>query len=195
MKPILAIAFFAIACLTGAHAQCKIAFDNTDDFDSTRIIATKPMNLGFLVVSGNVPENLEGEEYVEEAKAIFSYSDEKNVRSFFLTLGVVERKFYMIGNDYNILVKFVDGTIMKLFNVPADAEFDRDILMWKYMHTCVVPLELFHMMKNVKVEKIRINYNDYKSTIALEPKQQQALQDAVKCVGDRLANLPADIKP
>ncbi|MCB0521808.1 MAG: hypothetical protein H6577_08570 [Lewinellaceae bacterium] len=195
MKSILAVALAALLYLPAASPQCKIAFDNTDDFDSTRIIATQPMNLGFLVVSGNVPEDLEGEDYVEEAKAIFSYSDENNVRSFFLTLGVVERKFYMIGNDYNILLKFVDGTIMKLFNVPADAEFDRKILMWKYMHTCVVPLEIYHMMKNVKVEKIRIVYDNYKSTIALEPNQQQALQDAVKCIGDRLANLPADIKP
>ena len=56
MKPLLAIAIFVFASLPGAHAQCKIALDNTDEFDSTRIIATKPMNLGYLVVSGNVPE-------------------------------------------------------------------------------------------------------------------------------------------
>lgn len=177
------------------QAQCEIAIDEIDEFDSTRLVATPPMNLGFLVVSGNVPEDLEGKEYVEEAKAIFSYSTEKNIRSFFLTLGVVERKFQSIGADYNVYLKFADGNIVKLFNAPEDGEFDRDILMWKFLHTCVVPMEVYHMMKNEKVEKIRINYKNYKKTIVLEEGQQVALLEAVKCVEQQLVKGVDTIRP
>lgn len=186
---------FLVGLSANICAQCDIAVDETDEFDTTRLVAAAPMNLGYLIVSGNVPEDLEGEEYVEEAKAIFSYSDEKNIRSFFLTLGVVERKFHSIDSDYNVLLKFAEGPIMKLLNVPAEGEFDRDVLMWKYMHTCVVPMEIFHMMKNDKVEKIRINYKDYKKTIVLEEDQQAALQEAVNCVAKKLVEGVDTIKP
>ena len=188
---LISLSFFWIK----AQAQCEIAIDQTDEFDSTRLVATQPMNLGYLVVSGNVPEDLEGKEYVEEAKAIFSYSNEKNIRSFFLTLGVVERKFQTVENDFNVYLKFAEGPIMKLFNAPAEGEFDRSILMWKYLHTCVVPMEIFHMMKNDRVEKIRINYKNYKKTIVLEEQQQVALQEAVKCVELALVRGVDYIKP
>lgn len=176
-------------------SQCKIALDKTDEFDSTRVIATAPIVLGYLIASGNVTEDLAGQQAVEEAKAIFSFSNEKNIRSFFLTLGVVERKFYMIQPNYNVWLKFVDGTIVKLLNVPDEGEFDRKVLMWKFMHTCVIPLEIFHRMKNERVETIRIEYTDYKKTIELEEKQQIALQNAVKCVEERLLKQTQTIKP
>lgn len=186
---------FLFGLSANAQAQCDIAIDETDEFDSTRLVATHPMNLGFLVVSGNVPEDLEGKEYVEEAKAIFSFSNEKNIRSFFLTLGVVERKFQTVDEDFNVLLKFAEGPIVKLLNTPEEGEFDRDVLMWKYVHTCVVPMEIFHMMKNDRVEKIRINYKNYKKTIVLEEDQQLALQEAVKCVEKKLIEEVDYIKP
>ncbi len=178
-----------------AWPQCKIALDKTDDFDSTRVIATSPVVLGYLMASGNVASNIGGKASVEEAKAIFSFSNEKNIRSFFLTLGVVEYKFYMIQPGYDVWLKFTDGTIVKLLNVPDEGEFDKSLLMWKYMHTCVIPLEIFHRMKNERVEKIRINYNDYKRTIDLEEKQQIALQNAVKCVEERLLKQAQENRP
>jgi hypothetical protein len=195
MRQLLLIIFLSTAFCRFVNAQCNIAIDEYDEFDSTRLIATQPMNLGFLIVSGNVPEDLEGKEYVEESKAIFSYSDEKNIRSFFLSLMVAERKFHMIGNDFNVSLKFKGGQIITLLNVPENGEFDRDILMWKYLHTCVVPLEIFHLMKNDVVEKIRINYKNYKKTIELEEKQQQALQQAVLCVEERLIDELKGVKP
>lgn len=195
MRQLLLIIFLSTAFYQFVNAQCNIAIDEYDEFDSTRLIATQPMNLGFLIVSGNVPEDLEGKEYVEEAKAIFSYSDEKNIRSFFLSLMVAERKFHMIGNDFNVSLKFKGGQIITLLNAPENGEFDRDILMWKYLHTCVVPLEIFHLMKNDVVEKIRINYKNYKKTIELEEKQQQALQQAVLCVEERLIDELKGVKP
>ena len=182
------LSFFAILAFSAlATAQCKlIALDNVDEFDSTRLIATKPLNIGYLVASGNVAEDLSGQQTVEEGKAIFSFGNENNIRSFFLTLAVVERKFYMIEADYNVYLKMVDGQILKLLNVPADGEFDRKILMWKYVHTCVVPLEYFHALRNGLVEKIRIEYNGFKQTLVLEEKQAKLLQDSVRCVEERL---------
>ena len=195
MRQLLLITFLTTSFFTASIAQCSIAIDEHDEFDSTRLVATQPINLGFLIVSGNVPEDLEGKEYVEEAKAIFSYSDEKKIRSFFLSLAIAERKFHMIGNGFNVSLKFKEGQIVTLLNAPENGEFDRDILMWKYLHTCVVPLELFHMMKNDVVEKIRINYKNYKKTIELEESQQLALQEAVKCVEERLISELKELRP
>ncbi len=181
----------------GAVAQCKIALDTIDEFDSTRLIASAPISIGFLVPTGALAEDLEGEIYAEEAKVIFSYANEKNIRSFFLTLGVLEHKFHMIQNDYTVYLKFAGGPIIKVYNEPDDPEFDRDLIMWRYIHTCVIPLDIFHLMRMMPVEKIRIVYDDYKSTIVLSEQQQQALQQAVLCVAERLAEpLPeAVIKP
>ena len=171
---------------TEASGQCAIALDTLDDFDTTRIVAAEPVNLGFLVPTGNVEEELGGRQEVEEAKAIVSFADEQRIQSFFLTLGVVERRFYLTEPEYTVLLLFEDGNIMKLFNVPDQPEFDRDLLMWKYVHTCVVPQEIFRMLKHTAVEKIRILYKDYKQTIVLEPPQRTALQEAVLCVEERV---------
>jgi hypothetical protein len=190
MKHILPI-FLLLALGFTASAQCKIALDKIDEFDSTRLIATKPFNIGYLVATGNVAGGFDGKESVEEGKAIFSFGNENNIRSFFLTLAVVERKFYMIDAEYNVHLKLKDGQILTLLNVPEDGEFDRKIMMWKYVHTCVVPLEYFHALRNGLVEKIRIEYTNYKQTIVLEEKQAQALQDAVKCVEERLKTTTA----
>ncbi|MFQ5447088.1 MAG: hypothetical protein ACE5FF_09140 [Saprospiraceae bacterium] len=186
MKRYLLISFFLSLVCGESQAQCKIALDTIDEFDTTRLIAAEPVVLGYLVPTGALAEDLEGNTYAEEAKVIFSYADENNIRSFFLTLGVVEHKFHMIDKGYNVMIKYVDGPIQQLYSVSGDPEFDRDIVMWKFMHTCVIPLEVFHMMKNTRVEKIRIIYDGYKSTIVLSEKQQIALQDAVKCVEEAL---------
>ena len=195
MRQLLLIILLSTSLFLKINAQCNIAIDEHDEFDSTRLVATQPMNIGYLVASGNVPEDLEGKDYVEEAKALFSYSDEKNIRSFFLSIMVAERKFFMIDKDFNVFLKFKDGPIVPLLNVPEHGEFDRDILMWKYLHTCVVPLEVFHALKNGLVEKIRINYKNYKKTIELEGDQQLALQEAVRCVEERLQKELTGIKP
>ncbi|MEO1257964.1 MAG: hypothetical protein AAFZ15_04175 [Bacteroidota bacterium] len=195
MRQLLFILLLSTSFLIETNAQCDVAIDEHDEFDSTRLVATHPMNIGYLVASGNVPEDLEGKEYVEEAKVLFSYSDEKNIRSFFLSIMVAERKFFMIEKDFNVFLKFKSGQIISLLNVPEHGEFDRDILMWKYLHTCVIPLEVFHNLKNNLVEKIRINYKNYKKTIELEEDQQIALQEAVKCVEERLKKELKGIKP
>ena len=176
------------AACPALFSQCHIALDTLDEFDSVRTIAAAPLDLGYLVATGNVTADLKGTEAAQEAKAIFSFADENGINSFFLTLGTVERKYYSIGKGFNVLLKLVDGPIVTVFNVPEEAEFDRKILMWKYLHTCVVPLEIFQMLKNSRVEKIRIEYDTYKSTLVLEEPQQIALQEAVRCVELQLAS-------
>lgn len=187
MKNLILPGLLMLALMPGAFSQCKIALDTLDEFDTTRLIASEPMKLGYFVATGNVAEDFEGKEYTEEAKAIFSFANENKIRSFFLTLGVVERTFSLIDPDYTVMLKFSDGNIVRLLNVPDKPEFDRNILMWQYVHTCVVPLEIFQMLKNTPLEKIRINYKDFKTTIALDEKQQTQLIEAVRCVEERLA--------
>ncbi|MEY3051506.1 MAG: hypothetical protein RLY31_1291 [Bacteroidota bacterium] len=168
------------------YGQCAIALDTLDDFDTTRIVAAAPVNLGFLVPTGNVEDELAGRQEVEEAKAIFSFANEKRIQSFFLTLGVVERRFYLSEPDYSVLLLFEDGNVMRLFHVPDQPVFDRELLLWKYVHTCVVPQEIFRMLKHTAVEKIRILYKDYKRTVVLEKHQQEALREAVRCVEEQV---------
>jgi hypothetical protein len=188
MKQILSLLFLLSSlCLSAQKKPCNlIALDTLDEFDTTRLIASKPMKWGFLVPTEALAANLEGNTYTDEAKAIFSYADENKTRSFFLTIAVVEREFHMIENDFTVFLKFTDDALVKLFNVPAKPEFNRDILMWEYVHTCVVPFDIFHMLKNVPLEKVRINYKNYKATIVLEEKQQEDLLQAVRCVEERL---------
>lgn len=166
---------------------CQVALDTLDEFDSTRMIATLPIDIGYLVPTKNLAEDFGGKNLTEEAKVVFSYAESAdNIRSFFLTMVVVEHQYLNIKNDLNVFFKLENGEIIKVYNVPDRAELNKDIIMWMYQHTCVIPLEVFHILKNEKVEKIRINYEGFKRTIGLDPEQRQALQDAVSCVDERL---------
>ncbi len=166
-----------------APIPCKIAVDSTDEFDSTRIVTTETLVLGYMVPTQNLTEELDGKTLTEEAKTIFTYAEgTNNVRSFFLTLVVTEYDYLKIDNGYSVYLKLTNGKIVKLYNVPDNGELNRDIIMWLYQHTCVVPLEIYHLLKHEKVEKIRINYENAKRTIVLNEEQQTELQRLVLCV-------------
>ena len=131
--------------------------------------------------------NFGGKNLTEEAKVVFSYAESNdNIRSFFLTMVVVEHQYLNIDTDFNVFFKLENGEIINIYNVPDRAELNKEIIMWMYQHTGVIPLEVFHILKNEKIEKIRINYEGFKRTIALDPEQRQALQDAIICVDERL---------
>ncbi len=193
--PILAIIFLFPSSILHSQTEatdsipepCQLALDTYDEFDSTRMIATLPIKIGFLVPTKNIAEDFGGKNLTDEAKVVFSYAEsEENIRSFFLSLVVVEHQFLNIENDFNVFFKLENGQLVNIYNVPDRAELNKEIIMWMYQHTCVIPLEVYHILKNEKVEKIRINYEGYKRTITLEPDQRQALQDAVICVDNRL---------
>lgn len=166
---------------------CQLALDTVDEFDSTRMIATLPIKIGFLVPTKNLAEDFGGKNLTDEAKVVFSYAESNdNIRSFFLSLVVAEHQFLTIENGLNVYFKLENGQLVNIYNVPDRAELNKEIIMWMYQHTCVIPLEVYHILKNEKVEKIRINYEGHKRTITLEPDQRQALQDAIQCVDKRL---------
>ncbi|RMG88571.1 MAG: hypothetical protein D6714_00465 [Bacteroidetes bacterium] len=174
---------------SAAEIPCRIAVNSFDEFDSTRLITTEPVILGYLVPTKNLSEELDGKTVTEEAKAIFTYAEGTNrVRSFFLTLVVTEYEYLNIENGFTVFLKLSNGKIVKLYNVPDSGELNRDIIMWLYQHTCVVPLEVFHLLKNERIEKIRIVYENAKRTIILDEKQQRELQNAIQCVDLILRN-------
>ncbi len=191
----LLFSFCLTSCIAGL-AQCEIAIDTTDEFDTTRMIASLPIEIGNLIPTKNLSEDLDGKPLADEAKVMVSYAEsEKRVRSFFLTLAVIEHRFLRIEKGQNVFLKLSNGQIVKLYNVPDNGELNRDIIMWQYQHTCVIPLEVYHLLKNNFVEKIRINYLQAKRTIVLDEQQQLALQEAVKCVEERLRGNGDIIKP
>ncbi|MFT4762549.1 MAG: hypothetical protein ACI9XO_003828 [Paraglaciecola sp.] len=166
---------------------CFLALDTLDEFDSTRMIATLPMKIGFMVPTKNIAEDFGGKNLTDEAKVVFSYAESTdNIRSFFLSLVVVEHQFLNIKNGSNVYFKLENGQLINIYNVTDRAELNKEIIMWMYQHTLVIPLEVYHILKNERVAKIRVNYEGYKRTITLEPDQRQALQDAVRCVNERL---------
>lgn len=166
-----------------AEIPCRIAVNAFDEFDSTRLVTTESLDLGYLVPTQNLVEELDGKTVTEEAKAIFTYAEGTNrIRSFFLTIVTTEYDYLKIENGENVYLKLTNGKLVKLYNVPDNGELNRDIIMWMYQHTCVVPLEIYHLLKNEKVEKIRINYENSKKTIVLDEKQQIELQQLVLCI-------------
>jgi hypothetical protein len=48
-------------------------------------------------------------------------------------------------------------------------------------------------LTHFKVQKIRINYRTEKRTVEVQPGQQTALRNAVRCVGERIGMSP--LKP
>lgn len=173
-------------------AQCTYAINTMDPFDSTQIVSVEPMNIGFVIPSAYVEED--GElKMVEEAKLMFSYTENDSIASFFLTIAALERDFYQISDDQAIMLMLNNGHIIPLLNVPDRGAFDEQTNMRLYNHVCVVPIDVFYSLTYHSIDKIRINYKGYKRTISLTPEQKIALQSAIRCVGQAAELYP--IKP
>jgi len=178
--------FFSIA----VHAQCELAFDEYDDFDSTRVVAAEVVSVGYLVPSKF--ETLDGPKLVEEAKLLFSFSESDSISSFFLTLAALEYEYFSIQNGTNVMLRLEGGEVLGLYNIPDRGSFDKGTNMRVYLHTCVVPVDMFYKLTNKPVEMIRIEYKSRKRTIKLSKEQQQAFMEAVKCVGLVTPFLPVE---
>lgn len=172
-------------------SQCEDIFDKIDEFDSTRVVMAQTVNIGYMIPSMFETEN--GAKMIEQAKLLFTYTEGDSINSFFMTLATAEYSYLSIENGDNVLIKLSDDEVIPLFTVSDRGEFDRTTNMRVYLHTCLIPLDLFYRLTHVYIEKIRINYKGKDSTIEILPKQQEAIRNAVRCVGKASNLFP--IKP
>ncbi len=163
--------------------DCALAIDQIDEFDSTLLVVAKPVTTGILIPTKNMSEELDGPTFTDEAKLLVSFAEGTDgTRSFFMTIVTPEYEYMKTEDGYNVFFKLDDGTYLKVWNVAHRAEYNRDLLMWMYYHTCVLPPEAYHMLRNGRVEKIRINYPTLKKTLNMTGRAQAELKRALACV-------------
>lgn len=173
------------------NGQCEYPIDTIDEFDSTRLVAYEPINIGYMIPSNVVTD--EGPLMIEEAKLMFTFTQNDTLDAFFLTLAVPEYEYHSIKQGFNVLFKLNNGQIISLLNMPDQGAFDRKTNMRIYQHTLVVPLDLFYNLTHHTIEKIRINYPSRKHTLTLSPEQQETVRESVRCIGKAVELFP--IKP
>ena len=172
-------------------AQCEIAFDEIDEFDSLRTVASQPVAFGLMVPS--LFETIDGPTLIEEGKAFVMYSENDSINSFFLNLAVPEYSYRSIKPGFNVLMKLSDGEVISFYDVPDRGTFDKTTNMRLYQHVCVIPLDMFYRLTFSTIEAIRIQYKDHKRTFKLSEEQQAAIRDAMQCVGKTVDLYP--VKP
>jgi hypothetical protein len=179
-------------CLaTNAQGQCKLSTDVVDEFDSTRLVTSQAITVGYLIPSR--VETASGPKMVEEAKLMFTFTQNDSIDVFFITLAALEREYLPIEKGYNVLLLLSSKEVVPLYNVPDRGQFDAKSNMRVYQHTCIVPLDLFYNLTHHDIDKIRIEYRGSKHTISLLPEQQEAVRRAVRCVGEAVNLFP--VKP
>lgn len=181
---VLLVGLTSVILSGSVYGQCELIHNQVDEFDSTRTVASKPVNIGYIIPSNF--ETGDGPSMIEEAKLMFSYSENDSIHAFFLIIGVQEREYLRIDNDFNVLIMLEDDQIIELMNFSDQGVFDPKTNMRLYQHTCSVPLDLFYALTHLKLAKIRINYRTYKHTLELSGRQQEAFRAAVRCVGEAL---------
>lgn len=162
-----------------------------DIFDSTRLIVSEVVNIGYSIPSEFM--TLKGPKMIEEGKAMVSFSQKDSLNSFFLTLAMAERNFLKIPSDFNVLLKLGNEKVVTLLNVPDQGTFDKETNMRIYLHTCVIPVDVFYQLHFETVQVIRIEYNGYNHDIKLTLQQQELLKEAMACVGKTAGFYP--VKP
>lgn len=172
-------------------AQCEIAFDEIDEFDSLRTVASQSVAFGYMIPS--LYETVDGPTLIEEGKAFVMYSENDSINSFFLTLAIPEYTYQPIEAGFNVLMKLSDGEVISFYNVPDRGTFDNTTNMRHYQHTVVVPLDMYYRLTFSTIEAIRIQYKNIKRTFKLSEKQQTALRKAMQCVGEQVGLYP--VKP
>ncbi len=164
-------------------AQCPLALDTIDRFDSTRLVMTEPISIGQLIPS--LYETVDGPKIIDEGKAVFSFAedDQSPIESFFFTIVAPEYDYLKIESGKNVILAFADSTAAPLLNFPDRGTFNKDTNMRMYQHTCVVPIDVYYRMAYVGVVGIRIRYETKKRTILITDEQREALMQAVRCAG------------
>lgn len=191
MKRLLLMTFLWLTTLAAAHAQCKVAVETIDEFDSTRLVVSQPVNIGNMIPSNH--RNADGMLMVEEAKLLFSFTENDTLGAFFFTIAAAEREYYATEEGYNVYLIMADGTLLGMMNYPDKGTMDDKTLMRIYTHTCVAPVQYFFIMADTYIDRIRILYKGHKRTIKLTPEQREEARKAIRCVGEKLYFYP--IKP
>lgn len=172
-----------------ARSQCTYLVNEFDPFDSTQIVSVEPFNIGYLIPSAYVEED-GNIRMVEEAKLMLSYTENDSISSFFLTIAALERDFFQIKGEREIVLLLNNGHVIPLLNVPDRGAFNSQTNMRLYNHVCVIPLDVYYSLTYHSIDKIRINYKGYKRTLVLTPEQKLAVQDAIRCVGQAAELFP-----
>jgi hypothetical protein len=201
------IALVAAFCLLMSHlafAQCPLEINERDAFDSTLTLLSKSVNVGYMIPSNF--QTAEGNKMVEEAKIMFSFTQNDSINAFFLILAVLERDFLAIDEGRNVLIKLEDNqketsvgeeeikmdakderekqSILSFYNFPDRGTFDKKTNMRMYVHSCAVPLDQVFTLAYSGIEKIRIQYRNTKHTITLSKEQREMIKKAALCIGD-----------
>ncbi|MEL6655188.1 MAG: hypothetical protein AAFY48_12660 [Bacteroidota bacterium] len=181
-------AFSGFVLAAQGTADCDIAFDEVDPFDSIRTVASQTVALGYLIPSRF--ETIDGPKIIEEAEAILIYSENDSISGFFFNLVMPEYKLQPIEKGMNVKLLLDDDSVIGFYNFPDEGEFDRTINMRLYQHTCAIPLDYFYKLAYHKVAQIRVEYERQNRTLILNNKQQEALRTAIQCVGRQIGLYP-----
>ncbi len=186
MKQVWLILFLAIFFSGKLLAQCdSLLIEDIDDFDSTLLVTSTPVSIGFMVPSQF--ETLDGFKLVEEAKLLITFTENDSINVFFLTLAVQEREYLKISSEKNVLLLLSNEEIIGLLNVADKGVFDRSTNMRRYQHTCVVPYDQVFNLSFHDIEQIRIMYDGgYYHDIKLAMEQQEAVKERIKCLAERM---------
>lgn len=212
MKRLFLFFLFSVG-LYALNAQCDFAINEVDDFDSTHSVVTKAINIGYMIPSNF--QTADGYKMIEEAKAMFTFSQNDTLNAFFLVLGLAEREFLTIEEGFSVILKVeslkdtvdlgkdvpkvdpADNTkgsdLIGLYTVPDRGNFDKNTNMRLYTLTCLVPLDHVFTLSYAGIEKIRIYYKNSRHTITLNKDQQASIKKAVQCVAEAMKLFP--IKP
>lgn len=190
-RGIFLVSFALLTALAPIRSQCVYPIDTIDEFDSTRLIVFKPVSIGYMIPSQ--VETANGPLMIEEAKLMFTFTQNDSIDAFLLTIAVPEWDYQPIDTDFNVWLRLSNEQVINLLNFPDRGTFDPKTNMRVYQHTCIVPVDLFYNLTHHTVEKIRILYRNKKRTLILFPEQQAALRDAVRCIGEAVGLFP--LKP
>ncbi len=190
MKTWISIILLSFAGLS-LQAQCKIVLDEIDEFDSLRTIAIEPIDIGLIIPSKFETED--GPTLIPEAKLLVTFSQNDTINSFFLTFVIAEYTYQPVEKGYNVLLKLANGEVYPLYNVPDSGEFDRRINMRVYQHTTILPLDTYYLMTRFGLDRVRINYKNQRRTLVISEKQQEAIREAIRCLGEKVGLYP--VKP
>lgn len=193
MRKIVYLWLLCSLSLNLVMGQCdSILIDIVDDFDSTRLISSKPCNIGYMVPSQF--ETLDGFKLIEEGKIMITFTQNDTLNAFFMTIAVQERGYKKVDPEEKVLLALTNETVIGLWDIPDKGVFDRSTNMRRYQHVCVIPYDqLFNLSYN-GIKKIRIPYKEgYQHDIVITPEQQENIKQHILCIAERLNILP--VKP